>query len=59
MRVTKPSLPHRPGIDGLRASAVLSVIAGKRYLASFDHVHLSRAASNFLLKLNVETIFWK
>ena len=33
--------------------------AGKRDLTSFDHSHLTRAASDFLINLNVETIFGK
>lgn len=72
MTETKPSLPYRPDIDGLRAVAVLSVIAfhaskrisggfvgvaGKRDLTSFDHAHLTKAASEFLIDLNIEKIF--
>jgi len=34
-------------------------VSGKRDLTSFDHAHLSRTASDFLLKQNVETIFGK
>jgi hypothetical protein len=34
-------------------------VSGKRDLTAFDNAHLSRAASDFLVNLNVETIFGK
>lgn len=33
--------------------------AGKRDLTSFDHAHLTKAASEFLIDLNVKKIFGK
>ena len=34
-------------------------VAGKRDLTSFDHAHLTKAASEFLINLNVKKIFGK
>lgn len=63
MTVTKPSLLHRPDVDacsGNSSGRLLTVkVAGKRNLKSFNHTHLARAASYFLVNLNTETIFGK